>query len=190
MNYRVDDVRVACPLFQAEGGGSSPTSAHQLWIEEIHWKKAIELNRLWHSRLPEYRVGCRPIQHCRYCFGAIHNNIIYAISIWSHPNNRFLDNNATLELRRMAISQEAPVNTASYMISKMVKIINKKEGFTRFISYQDTEVHKGTIYKASGWKAVSENAAMDYSFAGSRERPTNQSLANKVRWEYNVKENK
>lgn len=185
----VDDAVVAYPLFQKGNGGSIPTSAHQLWIEEIDWKKAIELNQLWHSRLPEYRVGCRPIQHCRYCFGAIHKNTIYAISIWSHPNNRFLDNKDTLELRRMAISPNAPKNTASFMISKMVKIINKNEGYTRFISYQDTEVHRGIIYKASGWNSVSENSAMDYSFGGSRKRPKNQSLANKIRWEYKIEEN-
>ena len=46
------DAMVACPLFQAEYGGSKPTSALQLKISKCHVKHACKLNEMWHSRLP------------------------------------------------------------------------------------------------------------------------------------------
>ena len=58
-----------------------------------------------------------------------------------------------VELRRLAISSDAPKNTASRFLTFMTNYIKQyhpeKE---RAISYQDTAVHKGTIYKASGWE--------------------------------------
>jgi len=183
-----DSVRVAHPLFQGETGGSTPTSPLQLNIEEIPLDQAKDLNRLWHSRLPQYRTGCRPKQHAWVCFGAIFENRIYAIAIWSHPNSRALDSSDTLELRRMAISPDAPKNTASRMLSIMVKEIRKIEpAMVRFISYQDTEVHAGTIYKAANWFKAAENDAMDYSMAGKRSRPPKPNNARKIRWEYLIK---
>ena len=52
-----DGVRVAQPLFPVEGQGSTPMSPLQFKIDIIGIKKAKELNRLWHSRLPIYESG-------------------------------------------------------------------------------------------------------------------------------------
>lgn len=86
-----------------------------------------------------------------------------------------------LELRRMAISDDAPKNTASRMLGWMVREI-RKLGFVKAISYQDTEVHAGTIYKASGWKVggLKKNIGTGWN---TRDRPTMQTTADKVRWE-------
>lgn len=179
-----DDVRVAYPLFQEEGGGSMPTSPLQLEIGVISLDRAIVLNKLWHSRLPEYRVGCRPIQHGKICFGAMYENIIYAIAIWSHPNAIALDSGEVLELRRFAISPDSPKNTASRMLRIMRKII--KQCFPeikKLISYQDSEVHRGTIYKADGWTAANRSKANDWTMNGKRNRPKPQNKADKIRWE-------
>jgi len=185
---RVDDARVACPLFQAEYGGSTPTSTLQLRIVEIGLDKAKELNALWHSRLPEYRTGCRPRQHAWVCFAAEYDGLYYASAIWSHPNSRFLDDGKTMELRRLAIGSDSPKNTASRMISVMVRIIHKMDReIIRFISYQDTGSHTGTIYRASGWKPMTLNGAMDYSHSGQRSRPKQDFMCPKVRWEYSLK---
>ena len=183
-----DGVMVAQPLFPVEGQGSIPMSPLQLEIVEIPMWTAIKLNELWHSRLPKYRVGCRPKQHSWVSFAAEYKNIYFAIAIWSHPNNRFLDDGYTLELRRMAISPDAPKNTASRMI-KIMLIEIKKLGpkLARVISYQDKDVHKGTIYKASGWLMAVENKAMDYTFCGTRKRPKPQNKANKIRWEKQIR---
>jgi hypothetical protein len=88
----------------------------------------------------------------------------------------------------MAIGPDAPKYTASHMLSVMVRIIPKDpmSRFTRFISYQDTEVHKGTIYKAAGWHKAAENDAMDYSLGGKRSRPKQRHMARKIRWERQI----
>jgi len=49
----------------------------------------------------------------------------------------------------MAISDQSPHNTASRMISVMRKDIERNlKHITLLVSYQDTDAHKGTIYKA------------------------------------------
>jgi hypothetical protein len=73
------------------------------------------------------------------------------------------------------------------MLSKMEKDIRKRfPDIIRLISYQDTEVHLGTIYKAANWVAVSQSkAGLSWSDSG-RERNAEQSQASKVRWERNL----
>jgi hypothetical protein len=146
---------------------------------------ACEYNRKWHSRLPRIEWG-NVVRNTYYvCYGASYNNWCYAVAIWSSPvaQNRMIDGKTILELRRMAISQDAPKNTASRMISVMVRLIrNKFPLVTKLISYQDTEVHSGTIYKASGWKSVSTSKGVSWGI--SRVRNADQTTADKVKWEY------
>lgn len=150
MDNRVDGAMVAYPLFQEEGSGSIPTSTLQLNIVEINCKDAIRLNRLWHSRLPKMSQAIGAI-----CYGAEFKGIWFAVAIWTHPVARLLPQNKWLELRRLAISPNAPKNTPSRMISIMTRMIRKKSPhLEKLISYQDTEVHTGTIYKASGWTPI------------------------------------
>ena len=54
----------------------------------------------------------------------------------------------------MALPDDAPPHTASWMLGAMRKDIRKRFPLvTRLISYQDEDVHTGTIYKAAGWSA-------------------------------------
>ena len=99
-----------------------------------------------------------------------------------------------LELRRMAISQEAPKNTASRMIKIMIKIIKKTfPDIWKLISYQDTEVHNGTIYKASGWVAANLSGKPNWYHPTkkykNRVAMTNPIVSNapKIRWEKQIK---
>lgn len=181
-----DEARVALPLFQAEYGGSIPTSPLQLTIEKINVHLACELNKQWHSRLPKIHWS-NVVRNTRYvCFGAIYKNIYYAVAIWSSPvnQNRFKNGGDILELRRLAISPEAPRNTATRMLMVMRKIVKKIfPNIKRLISYQDTDVHNGTIYKADNWKAVSLVRGISWT-TNNRKRNKEQSLSNKIRWEY------
>jgi hypothetical protein len=69
------------------------------------------------------------------------------------------------------------------MIRIMVDLIRKKfPEITRLISYQDTEVHKGIIYKASGWKVGGESNGISWT-TKNRQRNKEQTLAKKIRWE-------
>jgi len=85
----------------------------------------------------------------------------------------------------MAICDSSPKNTASRMISVMIKKIRAKfPSLNLAVSYQDTEVHTGTIYKASGWTATQITKGADWNV--SRDRDASQSTADKIRWEYEL----
>lgn len=185
-----DGATVAYPLFQ-EGGDSNPTTPLQFNIYEISVERAVELNKRWHSKLPDIT---NPYGD-QICFGAEYNGRLYACAIWTMPVARLFNGKNYLELRRMAISADAPKNTASRMMSMMVKIIRKaKPHIVKLISYQDTEVHSGTIYKASGWQVAQKtqggsscpNSVQSWQRC-KRHRKESQSTAFKIRWEKNLK---
>jgi hypothetical protein len=181
-----DSVRVAPSLFQKGSGGSIPTSPLQLKIEFINVKLACKLNEKWHSRLPKIHWS-NIVRNTHYvCFGAEYDYKWYAVGIWSSPvaQNRFKDGKKMLELRRLAICNDAPLNTASRMIKIMIiKIKDKFPEIDRLISYQDTEVHNGTIYKASNWNIINKSKGMSWT-TKTRKRNKEQTLAKKIRWEY------
>jgi hypothetical protein len=65
----------------------------------------------------------------------------------------------------------------------MVMMIRKKfPELNRLISYQDTEVHHGTIYKASGWTIGGESEGISWTNK-TRQRNKEQTMAKKIRWE-------
>jgi hypothetical protein len=186
VNNRAGGVRVAHPLFQAEGGGSIPTSALCLRFDCIALKRAIELNREWHSRLPKVVESniVRTVRHV--CYSAEYCGIFYAVAIWTNPVARLLPQTTYLELRRLAIAEDAPKNTATRMIGWMVRDIRKRfPVIERLVSYQDTEVHDGTIYKAAGWKATAINKDGEWN-RPNRVRERAQSASPKRRWELDL----
>ena len=166
--------RIVMPLFWREGDGESPLSAKQLEIVDIDRYRARDLNALWHSRLPIYETGF--CLNSLVSYGAEYKNTYYAIAIWTNPVAAALPQHEWMELRRMAISDDAPKYTASFMLGKMVKGIRKNfPEVTTLVSYQDVEVHKGTIYKASNW-------AMDgVHKGGSWDRPNSKNLNGRPR---------
>ena len=189
-----DSARVAYPLFQEEDGGANPTSPLQFEIIEIDRYKAQELNRQWHSRLPEYNTGF--CLNSIVSYGAISNNKYYAVAIWTNPVAAALPQHKWLELRRMAICSDAPKNTASRMISIMTKLIKKKfPHVIKLISYQDCETHQGTIYKASGWTIGNYHSGGSWNRPNAknlngkpRTRPDlNQATGAKIRWEKDLR---
>jgi len=153
----------------------------QLQIHIINTKKAVELNHLWHSRLP---IITNPYGRHGICFGAEYKNIWYATAIWTDPIARLFNGKGFIELRRMAIAKNAPVNTASRMIKIMGIIIkNTFPDIYKLISYQDTEVHMGTIYKASGWTPIIANKNSNWTRLNTnRFRVENQATGPKIRW--------
>lgn len=176
-----ESIRVVHPLFQTEGGGSTPTSPLQFHIGKIHWRIARNLNEMWHSRFP---VVPKPETH-NPCFGAEFGGKFYAVAMWGQPiaANRLTNGFNRLELRRFAIAPDAPKNTASRMLAVMVRLIrNDMPTIVGLLSYQDAESHTGCIYKASGWKcsAKSNNSVWDRP---GRRVPLIQSSAPKLRWE-------
>lgn len=188
-NLRADDVRIACPLFQAESGGEVPTSALQLIIYSCSIETFSKLNSLWHSRMPFiggfYGNGM--------FFTAQFNGVYYATAGWSDPVNLQFNGKGVLELRRFAIAPDAPKYSASRLLSIMVRIIKRQRpATTKLISYQDIAAHLGTIYKAQGW-TVTEKASTHsgwinrgYEKGRGRARRVPQSTTPKIRWELDL----
>lgn len=150
---------------------------------------ARRLIAAWHSRLPETQRGPWML-----AFVAHYEWTAFGAALWHNPSARNLPQD-WLELRRLAIPEDAPHCTASFMLSKMRKWIEQnRPETTRLISYQDLDVHTGTIYRAAGWTegAVAKARQRDRSKprAGTR-RAYRSNLngvapdaAGKVRWEY------
>jgi hypothetical protein len=173
-----DGVRVARPLFQEEGSGSTPTSALQLWFVQIDLDLAKDLNRLWHSRLP--KCG-KPA--CRAAYAAEFGGLFYAVAIWTNPLARKLPQYTWHELNRMAIAPDAPRNTASRMLAWMARDIKQRfPDAQRLISYQDLDVHTGIIYRAAGWIDSVESSGGEWD-RPSRWVKKTQSAAPKKRWD-------
>jgi hypothetical protein len=123
-----------------------PLRASELLLEQCQKLEAIAYIRHHHSRLPNVQRG--PWKYA-FCATNPHTNQIVAAALWNNPSARTLPNE-WIELRRMAVGPDAPHCTASWFLQGMVKRL-RTYGHQHFISYQDTAVHVGTIYKAAGW---------------------------------------
>ncbi len=141
----VDSTRIVRPLFHGEDGGLIPTSTLQLRFGPCDPTFAAAMVRLWHSRLPNCQAG--PWQ---FAFAAECGGVCYAVALWNNPSGRCLPPH-WLELRRMACATDAPRNTPSRFLAWMVRWFRSHhKDRERAIAYQDVDVHRGTIYKASG----------------------------------------
>ena len=173
-------------LFEIEERLDPPSSPKQFELVVISAQAACSLNQKWHSRLPVIDWSNVVRNTHSICFGYRYKGEFYASAIWSSPvaQNRFKYGKQMLELRRMAISDQCPRNTATRMLAEMRRHIQKKfPEIALLVSYQDTEVHLGTIYKADNWQAVHESPGVSWTNK-TRQRNKEQSLAVKVRWEY------
>ncbi len=187
---RGESIRVVHPLFQVEGGGSIPTSPLQLRFEQVASNFAASLNEEWHSVLPYI-----PVFHIQIAFGAFFNDVCYAVAMFGRPVARTICDKGWLELRRMAIANDAPKNTATRMLSWMVREVSKMcPDVVKIISYQDSEHHKGTIYKAQGWTPVKmEHSPVNWGGTAQKKKPPTRSRrtkilkSTKIRWERNLK---
>lgn len=171
------------PLFRE---GKFPQSPTEMSVVTINPQIASKLNKLWHSRLPSIPWSNITRNRNYICYGAMYDWRYFAAAIWSSPVNQYFDFDTVLELRRFAIGPKAPKYTASWMLGKMAKRIKKHfPKMERLISYQDTDVHSGTIYKAANWFEADRTEYRPWD--ESRDRNTSQSTADKVRWEYHIR---
>jgi hypothetical protein len=176
------------PLFHpVESEPPDRASSLTLW-SDCPVDLARDAIRAWHSRLPRTQQG-----PWKLAFVAHYNFTCFAAALWHNPSARTLPSD-WLELRRLAVAPDAPHCTASWMLGAMARWIKKSlPGVPRLISYQDRDVHTGTIYRAAGWTvgAISEPRQRDRSKprVGTR-RDYRSNLngcvpdaAGKVRWE-------
>ncbi len=126
MNIRGESIRVMHPLFQEGQGGSIPTSPLQLAVNDCRYEIAAKLNELWHSVLPRCDKGSM-WRGFKAAFAATFQGQTFAVAIWSSPANQSVDDGVTCELRRFAISPDAPKNTGSRLLRVMARLLAKKE---------------------------------------------------------------
>lgn len=180
--------RILHPLF-SDGSLIIPNDlkARDLLFEECPRDFAVQLNSEWHSRLPIIKMWKLRVSHA---FHAYYANVTYAVALWSNPISATLPQH-WIELRRMACAPDAPKFTASRFLGWMVRWFKQNEPeHERCISYQDTSIHKGIIYKASGWTIGRIGKLNDSNFGlrgKSRERAlyngAESEAAAKIRWE-------
>lgn len=163
-----DSLIVELPLFQGEDGGSSPTSALQLRFRKIGTPTAVKAYRLWHYLGDQGFIS-------QISFGAYFNQIMEGAISYGPPNATDLAgywNRQTQgkwwEIKRLAMSPNCPKNSESRFIAITIKMLRKMVEVRGIVTYADNgQGHVGTIYKASGFKALGLTAAKnDYWVKG------------------------
>lgn len=138
----------------------------------------------WHSVLPR----CPTFLVHGTCFIAYtQGGSVCGVAVWSNPIARMLNGKGYYELRRLAVSPDAPRNTCTAMLAGMRKHIHaNKPEIKAFLSYQDQDAHLGTIYKADNWSVgwvSTRSTSKKSNWSASREnRGEVQSSAKKTAW--------
>jgi hypothetical protein len=151
-------------------------------------RAACGLNRRWHSLLPRSDLGNMLCGSRSVAYAAEFDGRYWAVAMFSQPIIRSIAaDGKAVELRRLAVCDAAPKNTASRMLAVCLRLVKRKyPALERAVSYLAVDVHRGTIYRASGWHPAGEVAAARAQRPkGSRQRATGplQTHSRKQRWE-------
>lgn len=169
-----------------------PATARGLTVEKCDPQFARAMIQAWHSRLPKTQQG-----PWKLAFAAHSNYTCFGAALWHNPSARMLPPD-WLELRRLAIAPDAPHCAASRMLGQMARWIRREmPDVPVLVSYQDIDVHTGTIYLAAGWTPAfhSKPRQRDRSKARVGTRRDYRSNLNgeapdgagKIRWELAIK---
>lgn len=160
-----------------------PNALGDFLVQPVSPKLASHMVRLWHSVLPD--IHPTNIQRNRRyaCYAMVLSGHAYAVAVYSSPVNRHLDNGSTLELRRLAISNRCPRNSATWFMAACERLLRVRFPEIRLlVSYQDTERHIGTIYRAGNWVQSAGVRFTPWNMTRTDRAPP-QTTATKVRWE-------
>lgn len=143
--------------FQIEDGGSIPTSPLQLKIYPCHWGNISWLFKEYHYKSDNMGGDIS------YCFYHKYDGSIWGAAALGPPrhNNKYSENGKykILDLRRLVCKDEAPKNTESYFLSKIIWWIKKYALADAILTYADeTFGHKGIIYKAANFKFIGKTS--------------------------------
>jgi hypothetical protein len=147
-----DNVNGSMTLFHRASGGSIPTSAHQIVVDEITRERAAWCYGQWHYLGETKFISTRN-------YGAFFNGILYGAITYGAPNATELDGyfdrytqDGWFEIKRLALSPSLPKNSESRFIAVSLRLLKKSEAVRGVVTYADSGVgHVGTIYKAAGF---------------------------------------
>ena len=178
--YRAEDGCALWAPIMAAPDHRHPSGAKDLRIERCDFDTIARLNHDWHSVLPHIGVNFGA-----FGFVAEYDGIAHAVAVWSRPiaANRLTNGFRRMELRRMAVAPYAPRMTASRFLSVMSRMLLREEAVDGLLSYQATDVHLGTMYRAAGWRSAGAQEFVSWN-THSRRRPDDVNVSAKVRWEY------
>jgi hypothetical protein len=154
-----DSSLVEQSLFQEEEGGAIPTSPLQLFIKPINKLTAEKFYKKWH-----YLGNTGFLSSINY--GAYFEDQIVGTISYGSPNatemagyfDRY-NQSGWWEIKRLAMTDDCPKNSESRFIAISIKLLRKDNIVKGIVTLADDGVgHKGTIYKASGFKYIGLSA--------------------------------
>lgn len=147
-------------------------------VERTHsWKTCRDLISMWHSTLPNIPPGFK-LAFIAYA----PNYEPVACATWGRPVARLEDYQETLELTRLAHSPHVPKNFGSWILGQMRRYIRENmPEIKRLISYQDANIHQGTIYKANNWTQIYDKTT-SHSWT-NRSGRLGTERQHKIKWE-------
>jgi predicted metal-dependent hydrolase len=91
----------------------------------------------------------------KVAFLLMNEGIAIGVSTWGRPVARLEEQINTLEHTRMALSDEAPKNSASWFLARNREWIREwLPEIKRLIAYVDLEQHKVVSYLADNWRVI------------------------------------
>ena len=150
-----DSTLVVRPLFQEEEGGSIPTSTLQLVFRRIDPAAAMVAYKRWHY------LGDTPFIS-QVNFGAYFEQTFQGAISYGPPNATDLEGyfdrftqDGWWEIKRLCLSPICPKNSESRFIAITSRLLKRYCLVKGIVTYaDDAQGHQGTIYKASGFKAL------------------------------------
>lgn len=142
-------------LFQARDGGSIPTSPHNFRIGICEFKDIRYIFEAFHYKGGHMGGGIS------ICFGLYDQSRLVGGAVLGkmRQEKAYSKYGKSIEIRRMACLDEAPKNTESYFLSKIIWYVKKHHLADTIISYADSSVgHTGVIYRAANFKLIGMTA--------------------------------
>ena len=179
------------PLFQAEDGGSIPTSPLQLELREIDRKRAMQCYDRWH-----YLGSVGFIS--TYDLGVFKGGELYGCISMGSPSAKVMKGLYTpdtqdgwWEIKRLALSDDLPKNSESRVIAIAIRLIRKARNVKGIITYADDGVgHVGTIYKATGFRYMGLTDFKSDFFEEGKDRPKQRGFVSGLAGEWRPRSRK
>lgn len=126
----------------------------------------------------------RPVPGARFAIGASNGTDLIGVATCGRPVARLLDNNATAEVTRCCVLEDAPKGTCSFLYAACWRAWRAMGG-TRLVTYT-LQSESGSSLRGAGAKVIAELAPSDPAQWQSRPGREFQPVVGqaKFRWEW------